>query len=84
MDCVWVAMETSSLRQTLPDKRTSVHLFMERKSWNVQFHELAKHVKQKTSAGLSGAAATQKGPPYLCGGGVHLFPAESIIRDFYP
>lgn len=48
MDCVWVAMETSSLRQTLPDKKTSVHLSMERKSWNVQFHELAKHVKQKT------------------------------------
>lgn len=83
MDCVWVAMETSSLRQTLPDKKTSVHLSMERKSWNVQFHELAKHVKQKTSAGLQELQPHRRHPIPLWGG-VQLFPAEPIIRDLYP
>lgn len=58
---------------------------MERKSWNVQFHELAKHVKQKISAGLAGAAATQKGPHTSVGEGCScslLSPSlETFIHD---
>lgn len=81
MDCVCLTMEISSLRQTLPDKKTSVHLPVEGGCWNVQFHELAKHVKTEDISRLAGAGATQKEPHSSAGKGCTLSTGHGVTES---